>query len=122
MAHRLIRITTVIGAALLASGARAEIGYGEGALAVAALSAGDWQAAEAVLAPVSYADARDPARLINLAAVYARTGRMTEARETLLRAASVPDAVLVLASGEEKSSRAIVRSALARVNVQVASR
>jgi Flp pilus assembly protein TadD len=108
--------------AIAASPVMAEVGYSEGALAVSALERGNVAQAERVLAPVSLADAHDPARLINLAAVYARTGRVTEARAALLKVSRVADTMLVMSDGAERSSRAIARDALAKVDVEFASR
>jgi len=52
-----------------------EQGYQRGALGVAAINRGDWQAAEAQLLDVRGMRADDPARLINLGKVYMATGR-----------------------------------------------
>jgi Flp pilus assembly protein TadD len=117
-----IRAAFAVLVAAAASPVIAEVGYSEGALAVSALANGDVARAERVLAPVSLADAQDPARLINLAAVYTRTGRTTEARATLLKVGRVADAMLVMSDGAERSSRAIARDALTRVDVEFASR
>ena len=82
-----------------------EVGYPEGTLAVQAIAAGNYDAAERVLAPENRADAKDPARLINIGTVYVRTGRMADARAAFTSAKAAPDALLTLSNGQERSSR-----------------
>ncbi len=60
-----------------------------------AIASGNLAKAEQILQPASYSDARDPARLINLATVYAQTQRFSEARATLERVRQLPDEVLL---------------------------
>jgi Flp pilus assembly protein TadD len=82
-----------------------EVGYTQGSLAVSDLASGRLERAEHVLAAQSLEDARDPARLINIGIVYARSGRLTEARSAFLAAQRVPEESLVLSDGRETSSR-----------------
>lgn len=65
----------------------------------------------------------DPALLLNLGQAYARSGRITEARELFRKAARKRDAVdLVLADGRVINSRQAARQALATVQVGIAAR
>jgi hypothetical protein len=65
----------------------------------------------------------DPAFLLNLGQAYARSGRVTEARELFRRAARKRETVdLVLADGRVVDSKLAARQALATVQVGLASR
>ena len=109
-------------AALLAiggvSGANAEpsnmeIGYPKGALGLAAIQDGDLAKAEAQLNSMNGVKASDPARLINLGQVYARTGRPEEAArayESAMKSRKSFD--VELADGRIMSSREAARLAL----------
>lgn len=91
-----------------------EEGVPRGSLAVAAIERGDWNRAEALLRTSSL-DANDPARLINLGAVYMQTGRTGDAvaawRAAL--ASSHHDYVETM-GGRWVSTRDLAREALAR--------
>lgn len=110
-----IRILTACGgaalAALGASAALAQTGY-----AANAISAGQLAEAEKILQPANLADARDPARLINIASVYARTQRYAEARAALAQVQALPAEQLELADGASHSSHAIARAMLGRLD------
>ncbi|HEX7873999.1 MAG TPA: tetratricopeptide repeat protein [Sphingobium sp.] len=93
--------------------APAEVGYAHGTLGVQDIMAGHLDRAERVLAAQNAEDARDPARLINIGIVYARSGRVQDARTSFLAAGSVPDEAIVLSDGREVSSRAVARQQLA---------
>lgn len=93
--------------------APSEVGYTQGSLAVGDLASGQLQRAEHILAAQSLEDARDPARLINLGIVYARSGRMSEARVAFLTAQRVPEEALILSDGRETSSRVAAGEQLA---------
>lgn len=95
-----------------------EIGYAGGALAVDDITQGRLIAAERVLQAQSAEDARDPARLINLGLVYARTGRSMEAQAAFLAARAAPEKKLILADGRELSSRKVADEALAWLGAQ----
>ncbi len=99
-----------------------EVGYPAGSLAVAPIGAGDYATAERILTPVNREDALDPARLINAALLYSRTGRIAEARQAALAAETAPDARLMLADGREASSRDIARSLRRTLDARIAAR
>jgi len=100
-----------------------EVGYTQGSLAVSDLASGRLERAEQILTPQSLEDARDPARLINIGIVYARSGRLTEARSAFLAAQRVPEEALVLSDGRETSSRVAAGEQLALLDrSSVASR
>lgn len=96
--------------------ARTEIGYPKGALALAAIRDGDWKEAETQLA----VDAEDPARLLNLAHVYRRTGRTAEADFLYTRVLQMPEARDLVVGGMPASSHRLARQALA--TSQIATR
>lgn len=79
-----------------------------------AIRAGDFAAAERRLKPISFTDRNDPARLINIATVYAATGRLPEAHAALQRVRGLDNEQLVLADGQVKSSRALARQMLSQ--------
>jgi len=102
--------------------ANAEIGYAPGSLGYAAIEAGDWATAEAQLT-ASRAGDDDPARLLNLAHVYAKTGRLAEAQALYEQvAASRDDGPFELSDGTVISAREAARRALARVRTTTALR
>ncbi|MCW2412857.1 MULTISPECIES: tetratricopeptide repeat protein [unclassified Sphingobium] len=103
-------------AALGCTGAIAQTGGATGSYAATAISDGKLDEAERLLQPASMTDAADPARLINIATVYARTQRKAEAREALMRVQSLPAEQLDLADGASYSSHAVARTLLARLD------
>jgi thioredoxin-like negative regulator of GroEL len=106
------------GAVLAALNAAAAVASGPAephAYASEAITSGQYAAAEKILQPASFADAGDPARLINIATVYAQTSRTAEARAALERVQSLPDEALTLANGASYSSRAIAGAMLKRL-------
>lgn len=107
-----VALTTVPASA--ASAQAVEEGFPRGSLAVAAIDQGDWNRAEALLR-TSRLGADDPARLINLGAVYMQTGRTGEAlaawREAL---ASNRHTNVETLGGRWVSTRDLAREALAR--------
>lgn len=94
----------------------------EGSLAAKALSSGNFEAARRRLEPMPVYGENDPARLINLGNAYAGLGRMDQAREAYRAARFAPETVLVLANGDEQSSRAVATRALGRLNPAYAMR
>lgn len=91
-----------------------EQGYPRGALAVAAIDRGDWQSAENLLEKSS-ASKDDPARLINLGAVYMGTGRIGAALSAWRLALASDEHFLVeTADGRVVSTEALAREAIAR--------
>ncbi|MDQ8755670.1 tetratricopeptide repeat protein [Sphingosinicella sp. LHD-64] len=97
-----------------ASAQAVEEGFPRGSLAVAAIDRGDWNRAEALLR-TSQLEADDPARLINLGAVYMQTGRTSEAL-TAWRAALASNrhSQVETIGGRWVSTRDLAREALAR--------
>lgn len=82
------------------------------ALAHEQIAQGRLTAAEQALAPRNMRDARDPGRLINLAVVYGRTGRIDEARAAFAAAAAAPEESLIAADGRDISSRDLAREGM----------
>lgn len=100
-----------------------EIGYQEGALGFAALTSGDFQRAEKQLNSLNGVEADDPARLINLGQVYAKTGRYQEAMGAYMAAMhSKKQFDVVLADGRVISSREAAKLALANLRNNYAAR
>ncbi len=94
--------------------AAVEQGYERGALAVAAIDRGDWSRAETLL-QTSKAGREDPARLINLGAVYMETDRPGEALSAWRLALSSPDHFMVeTIDGRVISTDELAREAIAR--------
>ena len=83
--------------------------------AASAIAAGQLGAAERILRPISLADADDPARLINIATVYARTERYGDARAALARVRALPDEPLELGNGASYSSHVLAAAMLERL-------
>lgn len=107
---------SLIGAAMLASPAAAadpgEIGYPKGALGFNALVEADYSTAESQLRAKNRVARNDPARLINLGVVLARTGRSDQAARLFERAMEAEEVELILANGEQLSSREVARRAM----------
>ncbi|WP_324807365.1 tetratricopeptide repeat protein [Sphingomonas sp. LY29] len=101
--------------------AKGEVNYPQGSLGYDALVSGNLEAAELQLR-TSQIDRSDPARLINLGQVYAKTGRYAEAEKMFEAAMAAQDVELVLASGRVIGSRAAADKALTRMKAVVASR
>jgi Flp pilus assembly protein TadD len=81
-----------------------EIGYPKGALGYDALVAGDYATAEAQLRKSRGAAKDDPARLINLGQVLARTGRTEQAARLFERARMAEEMEIILADGRRMNS------------------
>ena len=94
--------------------AKAEIGYAPGSLGFAAITDGDWSRAEAQLNKRIGVSEDDPARLLNLAHVYLKTGREADAIRLYQQVAEAEDSDLVLADGTRVSARAVARRMLSR--------
>lgn len=103
-------------AALGATASYAQTGGATGSYGANAIAAGKLSEAERALRPVSQADAADPARLINIATVYARTQRAAEAKAALLRVQALPAEELDLANGSSRSSHVIANALLASLD------
>ena len=110
------------GAAVAASDEVVVVGVPDGQLAAPALVAKDYEKAVRRLAPMWPDGANDPARLINLGNAYAGLGQMKDAREAYGAARFAPESTLLLANGEEASSRDVARRALGRLEASYAMR
>ena len=105
-----------------ASAKTVEDGFPRGSLAVAAIERGDLNRAEALLR-TSVLDRDDPARLINLGAVYLRMGRTGEAVAAWRAAlASNRHTEVETLSGRWLSTRDIAREALANYETAAVNR
>lgn len=91
----------------------AEINYKAGALGYEAIQSDALETAEAQLTEANGVARNDPARLINLGQVYAKTGRTDEAQAMFEQAIRAKRTYLVLANGEVMDSRDAARAALA---------
>ncbi|OJY63633.1 MAG: hypothetical protein BGP16_01800 [Sphingobium sp. 66-54] len=108
----------IVGGVALASlcaGAVQAAPAASGDYAAAAIASGQLTEAERALQPASYADADDPARLINIATVFARTQRLDDARAALTRVRALPAEQLELANGASYSSHQIAAAMLQRL-------
>lgn len=112
----------VSGAAFAASEELVVVGTTDGGLAASSLLTKDYEAAARRLSTPRPDEANDPARLINLGNAYAGLGRAKDAREAYRSARFAPEMTLVLANGEESSSRVVARRALGRVEASYAMR
>ncbi|HUE78653.1 MAG TPA: tetratricopeptide repeat protein [Sphingomicrobium sp.] len=110
----------LFGAAMFASPATAadpaEIGYPKGSLGFNALVEADYSTAESQLRANKRVAKNDPARLINLGVVLAKTGRAEQAARLFERAMAADEVELILASGEQVSSRDAARRAMRALN------
>lgn len=117
---------SLIGAALLAGPAAAadsgEIGYPKGSLGFNALVEADYSTAESQLRARNQVAKNDPARLINLGVVLAKTGRAEQAARLFERAMEAEEVELILANGEQVSSRQAARRAMRALNASLPSR
>ena len=98
------------------------VGVPDGRLAAGALTTGRFDDALARLKPMAVYGENDPARLINLGNAYAGVGKMAKAREAYRAARFAPEITLVLANGEEESSRSVADRALGRMMPTYAAR
>ena len=100
-----------------------ELGYARGALGYEALMRADYSVAEQQIEARNGAAANDPARLLNLATVYLRTGRIANARALF---EAVRDHrrhfALEMANGAVMDSREVARVALERMGETYAAR
>lgn len=88
-----------------------------------AISAGDYQSAEQTLTAERRIFPRRPELMINLATVYARTGRSTEAASLYRAALGAEEVEMAMPNGEVASSRTVAQRGLDRLGgVAVATR
>lgn len=99
-----------------------ELDYPKGSLGFAALMNADYATAEVQLRNSRGVARNDPARLINLGVLLARTGRRTEGISLLEDAARAEEVELVLSDGRIISSRQAARLALAKLDRSYAAR
>lgn len=100
-----------------------EIGYARTALGYEALMRNDYATAEAQLEAQRRIAANDPARLLNLAHVHWRTGRVASARALFQAVRDHRRHFAVeLANGQVMDSREVARVALDRMGETVALR
>lgn len=92
-----------------------EIGYPEGSLGYDALVKADYVGAERQILSESRVAKDDPARLINLAHIYLKTGRNDLAVQALEEAVDSEEVELILANGEIIGSRDAARKALDKI-------
>lgn len=112
-------------AAILASPVAAEpaeIEYPAGSLGYSALLSADYARAEAQLRSDQGLSSNDPARLINLGQVLARTGRTETAARLFKRVRAADDVAVVLADGRTMGSQEAAERALRQLRTSYASR
>lgn len=95
-----------------------ETSYTPGALGATDISAGNLAGAERVLKSDEQAIVRDPARLLNLGYVYARTGRVAEARTLFGTVMRLPSEDLMLLDGRAITSRKAAKEALSALDLK----
>ena len=88
----------------------------------AKIMAGDYAAAERDIVARRALAPDDVDLLLNLAAVYAGTGRTAKARAAYAHVAAMPDEDVVLRDGSTIGSRALAAKAMARMPAGLASR
>ena len=97
----------------MAANSMPEVGYEPGALGFAAIMDADWVKAERQLR-ASYVAENNPARLLNLAHVYRKTGRETEARRLYEAVLEQRDRTVETADGAAASCHELAQKALAQ--------
>jgi Flp pilus assembly protein TadD len=120
-----MRVGLVCAAAITAMALAAPAMAQDGAIrtAHAAIGNGDYDRAEQLLAAERRIFPQSPEVLINLAAVYARTGRSTQASTLYRQIMAQPDVLLDLSNDRAVSSHALAQAGLRRVNsLQTAAR
>ena len=87
-----------------------------------AIAAGDLSGAQATLERERAMFPQRPELMVNLAAVYARTGRAAEARALYADVLSRDSVALELGNGDSVSSHDVARRGLARLDTAIAAR
>jgi len=85
------------------------------------IAAQDWAGAERMLLAELRTYPARPELMLNLAAVYVRTGRLEQARDLYAAVLKRRAVAMDLPSGEVRSSHALAELALARLPAQVAA-
>ncbi|MFA5989136.1 MAG: tetratricopeptide repeat protein [Sphingomonas sp.] len=110
----------LIAATLLASASSvmASVGDRNGAEQI---NAGDFTAAERIIIHERAMFPQDPDLALNLAAVYIKTGRLTQARALYQEVLTRPDEPLAMSNGQDASAHAIAALALRRIEATTLS-
>lgn len=85
------------------------------------LARGQYAVAERVIVAQQRVFPRDTDLLLNLAQVYAHTGRAADARQAYVRVLSLPDERLRLAGGSFASSHTLAQAGMRRLGSEIAS-
>lgn len=113
--NRALIVTSALAAGLLmaATPGQASTEDNNGATQIAR---GDYAAAEAIIRHEQRLFPTDPDLMLNLAMVYARTGRLDEARRLYRAVLDRPAVPLLVGGDREQSSHAIASEALRQLN------
>lgn len=114
------KLLAVVGAALVATGAQAS--DLQGFAGAKEIARGDYGAAERLILEQQRMFPRDADLLINLAYVYARTGRQAEARRLYQQVTAQPDEMLDLSGQRTAKAHRVAAAGLRRLDQQVAAR
>lgn len=115
---KILAAATILAATASAAAAEdREIEYPEGALGYRALMSQDYSTAEQQLRAYA-AHKNDPARLINLGYVLAKTGQLDKAEQQFKQALSADSVELIVADGSTVESRELARRALETLKSQ----
>lgn len=106
--------------ALLATPAQAQSFYGDRVAAVA-IAQGDFAGAERTLLQELRIHPNRPELLLNLAAVYAKTGRPGEARNLYRRVLTQDDVLMDLSADRTAGSHAVATAGLRRLDFSTAT-
>lgn len=114
------KLLALVGTALAATAAQAS--DLQGFAGAREIARGDYAAAERVIVEQQRLFPRDADLLINLAYVYARTGRQAEARRLYQQVAAQPDELLDLSGQRTAKAHRVAAAGLRRLDQQVAAR
>lgn len=115
MTKFLLMSVALAAVAVPASAQDREIEYPNGSLAYDALIAADYATAEKQLRADRGVLHNDPAKLINLGLVMAKTGRVKDARESFKMALAEEEVELVMADGRIMGSHDVALEGLAMI-------
>jgi Flp pilus assembly protein TadD len=114
------KLVAMVGVALVATATQAS--DLQGFAGAKEISRGDLVAAERVILEQQRMFPRDADLLINLAYVYARTGRQAEARRLYEQVSAQPDDMLDMSGQRRVKAHRVAAAGLRRLNQQVATR
>lgn len=114
------KLLVLVGAALFATGTQAS--DLQGFAGAKEIARGDYVAAERVILEQQRLFPRDADLLINLAYVYARTGRQAEARRLYQQVTAQPDEMLDMSGQRTVRAHRVAAAGLQRLDQQVAAR